>query len=101
MASKRVRECWTSAREGTLTPWSLVKVWALHTVSKERSLHLEHTEIDKLVKEVGTHGKRGGRPTPMAIQKLRAQFDEDPDWYPGKGLETGPVSYTHLRAHET
>ena len=76
---------WTSARSGTLSPWSLAKVWALHTVSKERGLDLEHAEIAKLVTKVG---RNRDHPTPTAIQKLRTLFDEDPDWYPGKGSET-------------
>ena len=82
--AKGGKHWWASARTGTLTPWSLAKVWALHTVSKLKNLNLEHTEVAKSVKKVG-----GGHPTPTAIQKLRAQFDDDPDWHTGKGTETG------------
>ena len=49
---------------------------------------MEHTEIAKLVTKVGDDPQRRDHPTPMAIQKLRALFDEDPEWYPGKGSET-------------
>jgi len=81
MADKRAR--WATARTGTLSPWSLAKVWALHAVSKLRKLDLEHTEIAQLVKKAG-----GGHPTPTAIYKLRKQVEDDPDWHPGKGQET-------------
>ena len=38
---------WYTVRKGTLTPWSLAKVWALHTVSKMRNLDMQHVEIAK------------------------------------------------------
>ena len=77
------KDFWTTARSGNLTPWSLAKVYAFHKVSALKNLDLEHTEIAKMVTKVG-----GGHPCPKAIQKLRKQFDEDPEWYPGKGMET-------------
>ncbi len=77
------KDFWTTARSGNLTPWSLAKVYAFHKVSALKNLDLEHTEIAKMVTKVG-----GGHPCPKAIQKLRKQFDENPEWYPGKGMET-------------
>ncbi len=53
-------------------------------MSKLKGLDLEHTEIAKCVKKVG-----GDPPMPEAIRLLRKQFDDDPDWYPSKGMETG------------
>ena len=58
-------------------------VGAAHDVQAE-GLDLEHTEIAKCVKKVG-----GDPPMPEAIRLLRKQFDDDPDWHPGKGMETG------------
>ena len=79
--AESMKQWWTSSRKGTLSPWSLAKVWALHAVSKSRNLDLEHTEIAAAVSKVG-----GGHPSSAAIQQLRKQFDEDPGWYPGKGV---------------
>ena len=45
---------------------------------------MQHIDIAKMVTKVG-----GGHPSGEAIRKLREHFDEDPDWYPGKGVETG------------
>ena len=79
-----LRQFWNSARQGTLTPWSLAKVWALHTVSETKGLALQHLEIAQLVTKVG-----GGHPSGEAIRQLREQFAEDQEWYPGTGVETG------------
>ena len=75
---------WVSGREGTLSPWSLAQVWALHAVSEMRHLDLEHTEIAEAVDKVG-----GGKPTAMAICHLRSLFEADREWYPGKGTVVG------------
>ena len=87
-SSEEARRWWTTARSGTLTPWSLAKVWALHTVSKMKRLDMEHTEIAKCVKKAGAADDGDPHPTPEAIKLLRKQFDDDPGWYPGKGLTT-------------
>ena len=68
------RQFWNSAREGTLTPWSLAKVWALHTVSEMKGIALQHVEIATMVTKVG-----GGHPSGEAIRQLRQQFAEDPE----------------------
>ena len=56
------RQFWNGAREGTLTPWSLAKVWALHAVSDTKGLDLNHVDIAKMVTKVG-----GGHPSGQAI----------------------------------
>ena len=66
-----------------MTPWSLAKVWALHTVSGMKGLRLQHAEIAEMVTKVG-----GKHPSGEAIRQLRKQFDADPDWHPGKGAES-------------
>ena len=78
-----VKEWWHSARHGNLSPWPLAQVYALHKVSTLRNLDLEHTETAQPVTKVG-----GGDPCPKAIQLLRKQIDEDPDWYPGRSSES-------------
>ena len=98
---------WVSGREGTLSPWSLAQVWALHAVSEMRHLDLEHTEIAEAVDKVG-----GGKPTAMAICHLRSLFEADREWYPGKsqvvGKRPGPKptftkrkSHAHVVGHAT
>ena len=61
----------------------------MHTVSEMKNLDLKHTDIAKSVKKVGVPAGQDPHPSPKAIQLLRRQFDEDPDWYPGKGFATG------------
>ena len=73
-----------SGRKGTLSPWSLAQVWALHAVSEMRHLDLERTEIAEAVDKVG-----GGKPTAMAICHLRSLFEADREWYPGKSQVVG------------
>ena len=87
--AEETKQWWRTARSGNLSPWPLAKVWALHTVSKMKKLDLEHTEIAKCVEKFGVAAGQDPHPSPKAIQLLRKQFDEDPDWYPGKGVETG------------
>ena len=71
---------WVSGRTGTLAPWALAKVWALHQVNEEYELNLSQDDIAKAVTKVG-----GGHPTQGRISKLLAEMDADPLWYPGKG----------------
>ena len=67
---------WASGKHGSLSPWSQAKVWALHTVSKELELDLEHADIAKRVKKVG-----GGHPGAPLICRMRKLLEADPDWY--------------------
>ena len=98
MGPKRVRassacpqgpEWWTGGKHGSLSPWTQAKVFALVTVSRQRSLGLSDTEIANEVFKVG-----GGHPGHTAIANLRGCFDSDPDWHPGKkacsGKRPGP-----------
>ena len=70
---------WTSGPKGQLSPWSKAVVYGLHRASIKLDLDLSHTDIAAEVEVVG-----GGNPTQGTIGKLRAKFDADPSWYPGK-----------------
>ena len=70
-----------------MSPWSLAKVFGMHTMAKEKGWKVSNAEIAKLVWKVGS--KPLQHPSDEAIRLLRATFDEDPHWYPGKGEATG------------
>ena len=80
----RPAEWWTGGRKGTLSPWSKAKVFGMHAMAKQNDWKVTSDDIRKLVRKVG-----GGKPSKVAVHKLRLAFDEDPDWYPGKGEEEG------------
>ena len=73
------KQWWVSGKQGSLTPWSQAKVWALWKLSDDMGLELEDGDIAGYVEKVG-----GGAPTKQAIAKYRVQFECDPDWYPGE-----------------
>ena len=73
---------WISGKTGSLSPLAQSKVWALATLSKRHDLYMPDESIAEEVEKVG-----GGHPSKQAIGKLRRQFEEDADWYPGKIAE--------------
>ena len=70
---------WNGGRKGTLSPWTKAKIFGMHTIAKQKGWKLGGHDIQKVVTKVG-----GGKPTVQAINQLRAIFEEDPDWHPGK-----------------
>ena len=68
--ASEAREFWNSARVGTLTPWSLAKVWALHTVSETQGFALQHFANAKMVTKVGG-GHPSGRSDPAVARAVR------------------------------
>lgn len=75
-------EWWTSGRTGTLSPWSLAKVFALVKMSARFKMELTDGNIAEEVEKVG-----GGRPNENSIRKWREKFEADPQWHPGKQAE--------------
>jgi len=73
---------WVSGRTGTLSPWSLAKVFALVRISEKMGLELTDGSIAAEVEKVG-----GGTPNDNTIRLWREKFDADPQWYPGKQAE--------------
>ena len=71
-----------SGKQGSLSPWSQAKVWALLHVRDSKHLELPYTEIAESVSKVG-----GGHPTKQAISLLHKLFQQDKAWYPGKVTE--------------
>ena len=84
---RQLASLWTTARVGTLTPWSQCKVLALAEAWKlvsPQTTHGRNTWIKNLV-EVVTEDKRVKQhPTEQAIGKLLAKAQQDPHWFPGK-----------------
>jgi hypothetical protein len=79
MALRPCGKFWTSGPKGQLSPWAKAVVYGLHRASTKLDLELSHTDIAAEVEVIG-----GGHPTQGAIGKLRAKFDADSAWYPGK-----------------
>lgn len=77
---------WVSGRLGTLSPWSQSLVCAFSVVSNTRGLSLTDSEIAAQVSKVG-----GGHPTRNSIRVLRAKFEADVEWHPGKQDEEAGV----------
>ena len=71
-----------AGKQGSLSPWSQAKVWALLHVRDSRHLELPYTEIAESVSKVG-----GGHPTKQAISLMHKLFQQDKAWYPGKVTE--------------
>ena len=57
MPSPGSPEWWVGGREGTLSPWTLAKVWALVKISDKKGLELSASDIASEVEKVG-----GGQP---------------------------------------
>ena len=75
-------EWWTSGRTGTLSPWSVAKVFALVKMSARFDMELTDGNVADEVEKVG-----GGRPSDNSIRLWRERFEADPQWHPGKQAE--------------
>ena len=53
MPSPGSPEWWVGGREGTLSPWTLAKVWALVKISDKKGLELSDSDIASEVEKVG------------------------------------------------
>ena len=82
VAFSKPAEWWTGGRKGTLSPWAKGKIFGMHAMAKQQNVKVPNKDICKLVRKVG-----GGKPSEVAVHKLRLGFDADPDWYPGKSEE--------------
>ena len=84
-----MKQFWTTARHGRLTPWEQAKAVALREASRE--IHGGKVKLqwvcDRL-KKVG-----GGAPKPSAMCEWFLKVDKDSDWFPGKhsGAKRGPA----------
>ena len=73
---------WMSGKQGSLSPWSQAKVWALLHVRDSMQLELPYSAIARSVSKIG-----GGHPTKQAISLMHKLILVDKDWYPGKVTE--------------
>jgi hypothetical protein len=75
---------WKGGKHGQLSPWSKAQVFGMHIMAKKKGLKITNVEIGAEVWKVGMVNKKNGHPSEGAISNLRATFDSDPHWYPGK-----------------
>lgn len=74
MPSPGSPEWWVGGREGTLSPWTLAKVWALVKISDKKGLELSDSDIASEVEKVG-----GGQPSKNSIRN-RTSGDHVSAW---------------------
>ena len=85
MANTSLKDLWTTARDGNLSPLEQSRAWALREVYREMG-----TPEKKLYTKIAAKlTKAGGNeaPTPRAVLLLFEKIDGDDDWYPGKVAE--------------
>ena len=86
-----LREAWLGGRDGNLSALAQARAWALREVwrGEKDSEHGMYAYIAAKLTKIG-----GGRPRGEAVQRLLAQVDNDPEWFPGKSRQEkhGPAS---------
>ncbi len=82
-APASLEELWHGGREGSLSPLSQAKAWALREVwvDGEKGAYGMLTGIAKKLKTVGASE---GPPGKECVRKLFAKIDSDSTWFPGK-----------------
>ena len=75
MPSPGSPERWVGGREGTLSPWTLAKVWALVKISDKYHLELSDSDIASEAEKVG-----GGQPSKNSIRN-KTSGDHMSAWF--------------------
>ena len=84
MATTSLKDLWTTARDGNLSPLEQSRAWALREVYREMEVPEKklYTKIAAKLTKAG--GKKKEPPTARAVLLLFEKIDGDDDWYPGK-----------------
>ena len=85
MADSSLKDLWTAAKDGNLSPLEQSRAWALREVYREMGIPEKklYTKIAEKLTKAGGNEAPGSR----AVLKLFAKIDGDEDWYPGKVAE--------------
>ena len=81
-AQRALAQLWRQARDGSLTPWSQAKAWALREVWKETHGDKTYGLLSHVASRLKKQG--GGKPSTSAVSQLYEKMDSDADWFPGK-----------------
>ena len=86
MANASLKDLWTTAKDGNLSPLEQSRAWALREVYREMGTPEKklYTMVAAKLKKAGPGNKAS---TPRAVLKMFKKIDEDEEWYPGKVAE--------------